>query len=256
MTFDEYQDKVAIVTGAGSGIGFEIASKLYQAGAKVILNDIDPGLCEAACLKIDSGGEGVLPFTGDCGEFDTIDGLVEFAVKSFGQIDVVVCNAGITTFNSFLDYSREDLQKLFDVNLKGTFFLIQATAKIMKDQNDGGSVLIMSSVTGNQTHPDLAAYGMTKAALQMLAKSLSVELAPHHIRVNAIAPGATLTERTQQDADYNSTWQRLSPTGRPSTTKDIANAALFLLSENSSQIAGQTLIIDGGWSSVSPPPEP
>lgn len=113
----------------------------------------------------------------------------------------------------------------------------------------------MSSVTGHQAHPKLAAYGMTKAALEMLAKSLSIELAEHKITVNAIAPGATLTERTQSDENYKPNWEEITPTKVVSTTRDIANATLFLLSDTSSQITGQTIIVDGGWTSVSPPPE-
>jgi len=95
---------------------------------------------------------------------------------------------------------------------------------------------------------------MTKAGIEMLAKNLVIELAQYNINVNAIAPGATLTERTMEDAEYEKTWSRLSPIGRPSTTKDIAEAALFLVSKKAKQITGQTLIIDGGWSAISPSP--
>ena len=113
----------------------------------------------------------------------------------------------------------------------------------------------MSSVTGHQYHPDLAAYGMSKAAIRMLAKSLGVELAPHGITVNGISPGATATERTLSDPTYDETWSKLNPTGRPGTVQDVAHAALFLLSPHAGQITGQTLIVDGGWTAVSPPPE-
>ena len=124
----------------------------------------------------------------------------------------------------------------------------------MIKQNDPGRILLMSSVTGHQYHPDLAAYGMSKAAIRMLAKSLGVELAPQGITVNAISPGATATERTLEDESYEATWARLNPTGRPATVADIAHAALFLLSPQAGQITGQTLVVDGGWTAVSPPP--
>jgi len=113
---------------------------------------------------------------------------------------------------------------------------------------------LMSSVTAHQAHKDLAAYGMTKAALEMLAKTLVIELSPFAISINAIAPGATKTERTSEDAHYEKTWSRITPAGRPATVEDIANAALFMLSPASRHITGQSLIIDGGWTSVSPPP--
>jgi glucose 1-dehydrogenase len=113
---------------------------------------------------------------------------------------------------------------------------------------------LMSSVTGHQAHKNLAAYGMTKAALEMLAKNLVVELSPYKITVNAIAPGATVTERTVEDAAYVRTWSNITPMGRPATTEDIAHAALFLVSPQATHITGQSLVIDGGWTSVSPSP--
>jgi 3-oxoacyl-[acyl-carrier protein] reductase len=140
------------------------------------------------------------------------------------------------------------------VNLAGSFFLAQAAARRMKAQQTGGRILFMSSVTGHQAHKNLTAYGMTKAALEMLAKTLVIELSEYKITVNALAPGATLTERTVHDASYESTWSRITPTGRPATTDDIAHAALFLVSPQAGHITGQSLIIDGGWTSVSPSP--
>jgi NAD(P)-dependent dehydrogenase (short-subunit alcohol dehydrogenase family) len=114
--------------------------------------------------------------------------------------------------------------------------------------------LLMSSVTGHQAHKNLAAYGVTKAAIEMLAKTLVIELSPFNININAIAPGATVTERTTEDKDYMNTWSRITPIGKPATVEDIANAALFLVSPSSKHITGQSLIIDGGWTSVSPSP--
>ena len=137
---------------------------------------------------------------------------------------------------------------------KDSFFLAQAAANQMKNQGTGGSMLFMSSVTGHQAHKNLSAYGMSKAALEMLAKTLVVELSPHKITVNAIAPGATLTERTGTDAAYVKTWSAITPIGKPASTEDIANAALFLVSPQAGHITGQTLVIDGGWTSVSPSP--
>jgi 3-oxoacyl-[acyl-carrier protein] reductase len=124
----------------------------------------------------------------------------------------------------------------------------------MKQQGNGGRILFTSSVTGHQAHKELAAYGMTKAALEMLAKSLVLELSPYKITVNAIAPGATMTERTEQDKGFAETWSRITPMGRPANVQDIAEAALFLLSPGASHITGQSLIIDGGWTSISPSP--
>ena len=112
----------------------------------------------------------------------------------------------------------------------------------------------MSSVTGHQAHKNLAAYGMTKAALELMAKTLVLELSPHKIRINTIAPGATLTERTLSDPSFAETWAKITPMGRAASCQDIAEAALFLLSPRAEHITGQSLIIDGGWTSVSPSP--
>jgi glucose 1-dehydrogenase len=140
------------------------------------------------------------------------------------------------------------------VNLSGTFFLAQAASNQMKKQDSGGSLLFTSSVTGHQAHKDLAAYGMSKAALEMLAKNLVIELSQYNINVNTIAPGATLTERTSDDPAYSKTWSKITPMGRPASVSDIANTALFLVSGKAKHITGQTLIVDGGWTCISPSP--
>jgi glucose 1-dehydrogenase len=141
-----------------------------------------------------------------------------------------------------------------NVNLQGSFFLAQAAAKQIIKQKTGGSILFMSSVTGHQAHKNLAAYGMTKAALEMLAKNLVIELSPYKITVNTVAPGATLTERTLEDAEYKSTWSRITPMGRPARVEDVANAVLFLVSPKASHVTGQNLVVDGGWTAVSVSP--
>jgi NAD(P)-dependent dehydrogenase (short-subunit alcohol dehydrogenase family) len=140
------------------------------------------------------------------------------------------------------------------LNLGGTFFLAQAAAIQMRAQGDGGSIVFTSSVTGHQAHRQLTAYGMSKAAIEMLARGLVVELSPYGITVNAVAPGATLTERTAADAGYEHTWSELTPMGRPASPADIAQAILFLAGPGARHITGQTLIVDGGWSVVSPGP--
>lgn len=247
--------KIAIVTGAGQGIGLEIARKLVENGSHVILNDLEKSLTEEAVANLSRLGKGsVLGCSGDSANQEVIDELITLALEKFGRIDQVVCNAGITLYGPFLDYSLEDFLEVSRVNQMGTFFLTQAAARVMKDQKTGGAILFTSSVTAHQSHENLAAYAMSKAAVEMLAKSLVLELAPLGIRVNAIAPGATLTKRTTSDANYASTWSKLTPLGRPATTTDIAEAAYFLLSDAARHITGQTLIIDGGWTSISPSP--
>lgn len=250
----DFNDQVAIVTGAGQGIGYEIARQLAIKKAKVILNDVDKMLSDDAAEKIRVAGGECLSVPGDAADINFIKSLVQAAVDKYGRLDITIANAGITLFGDFFTYQPQALQQVMNLNLSGSFFLTQAAAIQIKKQQSGGSILLMSSVTGHQAHKDLAAYGMTKAALEMLAKTLVVELAPYGISINAIAPGATKTERTIEDKEYEKTWSRITPMGRPADVNDIAQAALFLVSRSARHITGQSLIVDGGWTSVSPSP--
>ncbi|MEX1241016.1 MAG: SDR family oxidoreductase [Cyclobacteriaceae bacterium] len=250
-----FQNQVAIVTGAGQGIGYEICRQLAAHGATVILNDLEGSLAAEAAEKISRENKAVcVPVAGDVSDVDFLQSLVDGAVKSFGQLNIAIANAGITLFGDFLEYDVEDFDKVLSVNLRGTFFLAQTAARQMKEQGRGGKLLFMSSVTGVQAHKNLAAYSMTKAAIQMLARNLVIELSTHKINVNALAPGATLTARTMAEKDYERIWSQLTPIGTPATIEDIANAACFLVSSKADHITGQTLVIDGGWTSISPSP--
>jgi NAD(P)-dependent dehydrogenase (short-subunit alcohol dehydrogenase family) len=250
----EFTGQVAIVTGAGQGIGYGIARQLSLQGAAVLLNDENEQLAMTAARKIQKAGGICEPCAGNAGAYDFVKQMTAEAVERFGKLTIAVANAGITLFGDFFSYTPGQLQQVMNVNIGGTFFLAQQAANQMKRCNEKGTLLFMSSVTGHQAHKDLAAYSMTKAAIEMLAKNLVVELSPFGITVNAIAPGATLTERTLDDREYKATWAAITPMGRAAETEDIVNAALFFVSPASRHITGQTLVIDGGWTSVSPSP--
>src|SRR5258706_1625042 len=254
MTLKLLEDQVAIVTGAGQGIGLEIGRQLAMQGARVILNDVEESLATEAAGVIRRSKGVCIPMAGDASDSGFIQSMVETAVREFGKIDIAVANAGITLFGDFFEYLPEDFNRVMQVNLAGSFFLAQTAAVQMRNQGAGGRILFMSSVTGHQAHQNLAAYGMSKAALEMLAKNLVIELSPYKINVNAVAPGATATERTSSERDYEKVWSAITPMGRPASPQDIAHAAVYLVSPQARHITGQTLIIDGGWTSVSPSP--
>jgi 3-oxoacyl-[acyl-carrier protein] reductase len=191
---------------------------------------------------------------GDASSVPFIKSMVATAVEKFGSITLAVANAGLSLYGDFFEYPEADFDRVMKVNLGGSFYLAQAVSNQIIKQKSGGSIVFVSSVTGHQALKDLAAYAVTKSGLEMLAKNLVVELSPYNISVNAVAPGATLTERTLTYEDYINAWSAITPMGRPANVNDIANAVLFLLSPASRHITGQSIVIDGGWTSVSPAP--
>jgi glucose 1-dehydrogenase len=253
MTFN---NQVAIVTGAGTGIGFEIAKQLCLQGASVVINDADKNHAQNAVEKISALGGVCSAYAGDASDAAFINAMVDATVKLYGKVTIGIANAGMTLFGNFFDYTPEALQKVLGLNIGGSFFLAQAVAKAIKQQQSGGSILFMSSVNAHQANKNLAVYSASKAGIEMLAKNLVVDLSELNININSVAPGATLTERTQLELkDYAGTWGRITPMGRPAYVADIANAALFFVSPASRHVTGQTLIVDGGWTAVSVPPK-
>jgi glucose 1-dehydrogenase len=253
--FDDY---AVLVTGAGVGIGYEICRLFAAQGARVALNDIDPALAQksAAAINAQTGREAVTGYGCDVADVEAVRSMTADFVEKAGRLDVVVANAGLTNYGEFLDYTPEAFDRVMGVNLRGSYFTAQAGARVMIEKGVAGRILLMSSVTGGRAFLNLGAYGISKAGIRHMAKSLALELGQYGITVNAISPGAILTERTlADDPKFDSNWAGVTPTRRVGYVEDIAHTALFLASPEARQINGQTIEVDGGWSLASPLPE-
>ena len=252
-----FASKSVFVTGAGSGIGYALVQAFAQEGAAVALNDIDPALASAAAHTInqDVGRAAVTPFAYDVSDVTAVRRAVDEFTAAQGRLDICIANAGLTNYGAFLDYTPEAFDRLTSVNLRGSYFLAQAAAKAMIARSIPGRILLLSSMTGLRAFRNLSAYAVTKAALRMMAAALALELGEFGITVNAIAPGATLTDRTlADDAHFEANWASVAPTGRCCYPEDMVPVALFLASPAARQVTGQTLVADGGWSLAGPIP--
>ena len=254
-----FAGKSVLVTGAGVGIGYGLCAAFAANGATVALNDIDGQLATVAAARLNAGlaVPRVIAYGADIADVTAVQAmLADFAGRT-GRLDIVCANAGITDYGPFLDFTPAAFDRLVAVNLRGTYFTAQAAARLMIALGTPhGRLILTSSVTGVQGYPNLSAYGMTKAAISHLATTLHAELGRHQITVNVVCPGATVTERTlSDDPNYAANWAGVTPTGQPAQIEDLANAVLFLARPESRHIGGQTILVDGGWSRLSPIPE-
>lgn len=253
----KYDHKTILVTGAGQGIGYGLCEAFAQEGAVVGLNDINGELAQKSAARINAlvGDERVIPYTCDVSNVEAVRAMFDEFVRRTGRLDIAIANAGITNYGRFLDYTPEAFDRLMSVNLRGSYFTAQTAARIMIAQRIEGRLLLMSSITGFRAFLNLGGYGITKAGIRMMAQTLALELGRYGITVNAISPGATLTERTlQDDPAFEANWASVTPTGRPGYVEDVVAAALFLASPQARHITGQTIQVDGGWTIHSPLP--
>jgi len=239
--------KIALVTGAAKGIGKAIALELAREGCDVVINDYgDQVGAEAAAAEIQALGRQALVALADVGAASEVDRMFEATVVRFGRLDILVNNAGIQTFSPLLDLEERDWDRVIDTNLKGCYLCTQRAARQMKTTG-GGRIVNIGSGSNKLAFPKLVAYTASRGGIEMFTKVAAVELGPHQITVNCIAPGAIETERTKNESrDYAATWAGLTPIGRIGTPQDVASAVVFFASDASGYITGQTLWIDGG----------
>ncbi|MYZ48135.1 SDR family NAD(P)-dependent oxidoreductase [Propylenella binzhouense] len=246
------ENKVAIVTGGARGIGFAIARRFADDGARVVVADIDEDAGSDAAAQL--GERGAVRFVScDVGDRLSVRNLVAATVDAFGTIDVLVNNAGILCGADFLELAEEDFDRVLRVNVKGAFLTGQAVAKRMvrqiEDGGEPGCIINMSSVNAVFAIPNQVPYSVSKGGVSQLTKVMALALAPYGIRVNAIGPGSINTEMlaaTMQDKDARRRVLSRTPLGRLGEPAEIAGVAAFLASDDASYVTGQTVYADGG----------
>ncbi|MEP3297892.1 MAG: SDR family oxidoreductase [Pseudoruegeria sp.] len=240
------QGKTAIVTGAAKGIGTAIAARFVAEGANVMLNDIDEKALSKVASKLS------MPFCiADVTVKDDILRLVKQTVGKFGRIDCLVSNVGgHNKLVQFIDVEEEDFDRVIRLNLKSQFLCGQAVARQMIAQGGGGTIINMSSINARIAIPTLTPYAVAKAGSTQLTNVMAISLGKHNIRVNAIGPGTILDEERMETifgrADLKNRILSRTPLGRPGKPEEIASVAVFLATDDSSYLTGQTIYPDGG----------
>ena len=236
------EGKVALVTGAGRGIGKAIAVRFAQEGANVAFTDLVVNeAVEETVKELEALGVKAKAYASNAANFDETHEVVKLIVEDFGRIDVLVNNAGITKDGLMMRMSEAQWDAVINVNLKSAFNFIHAVTPIMAKQR-GGSIINMSSVVGVSGNAGQCNYSASKAGMIGLAKSIAKEMGPRGIRANCIAPGFIITEMTNQlSQEIKDQWAQQIPMRRGGTPEDVANVALFLASDLSSYVSGQTI---------------
>jgi 2-deoxy-D-gluconate 3-dehydrogenase len=245
--------KSGIVTGAGSGIGKAIAKGLVQAGAEIVIVGRNRERLEKAATEIEKFGGPVIALQADISMMEEIKKVVDRAVKEFGKIDFLFNNAGIVRRAPSEDFTEKDWDETITTNLKGPFFLAQAVARVMISQKRKGKIINTSSLSAVQGGKRVPGYAASKGGLSQVTKSMANDWAKYNILVNAIGPGwvkTELTEPLQQDRERYAEITNRIPLGRWADPEDLMGAAVFLASDASGYITGQTIFVDGGWLSI------
>ena len=248
---DALAGKVAVVTGGGTGIGAGICVSLAEAGADVVISPHrNLAGAERAAEAVRAAGAQVLVHACDVRYEDQVASLFDATVARFGRVDILVNNAGITEPRPLLEMTADEWDKTLDINLRGMFLCTQRAAREMANRRSGGRIVNLGSVHGFAAVPNHAHYEASKGGINLFTKACAIELAPHNIQVNAIAPGAIEVERYSSIPDYNrDQWGERIPAGRVGWPSDIGPLAAFLCSEGASYITGQIIWVDGGMTS-------
>jgi dehydrogenase/reductase SDR family protein 4 len=247
------KDKVAVVTGSSRGIGRASAEQMARLGAKVVVSSRKADACEpvAAGIRAEGGEAVVIPC--HVGHKEQLQALVDGTLATFGKIDILVCNAGVSTYAGPMHQATDaDFTKMMNTNVMSTFWLCNMVAPHMPR---GGSIILISSIAGIVGQRDIGIYGITKAADAALGRNLAIEWGPRGVRANTIAPGLIKTDMARvlwENPSKLRSMERASPLGRIGEPDDIAGAVCFLASDASAFMTGQTLVVDGGATGADP----
>jgi glucose 1-dehydrogenase len=247
---DSLAGKVALVTGAARGIGRAVAIELAHRGADVVLNDArNADEANEVAATIETMGRHAKVCLADVGDRAQVERMFDEAIHTFGRVDILVNNAAYSVRKPFLDLSPEEVERTWAVSLWGVFHCSQLAARHMAAQ-DGGAIAIISSVHSFRPYPNASAYNGAKAAINHMAASWALELAPQHIRINTVEPGwiDTPGERTHNTEQALATGGSRLPLGRLGLPEEVAKAVAFLVSDDASYITGTTVRVDGGYS--------
>jgi len=250
MKMFDLAGKVAVVTGGGTGLGEAAARALAEAGASVVLSGRRRENLEKVAADIQSNGGQALPVVADVSRREDVESMAAGALRAYGKIDILVNNAGINIAKPFLDLTEEEWDAVLNTNLKGCFYCCQAIGKGMVEQGSG-SIINMVSVFGLRGFMNLSPYIASKGAIVQFTKALAVEWGRHNVRVNAIAPSYIKTEMTKRDIESDERVLKFNlgkiPMRRGGEPHEIGGIVVFLASEASSFVTGETVAVDGGW---------
>lgn len=245
----DLKNKVAIITGSRRGIGKAIALAFAKAGANVVVSDINLDDCNKVVEEIKAIGKKGLAVKADVSNPEDVSQMINLTTEKFGKVNILVNNAGIYMQKSLTDVTEQDFDRILDINLKGVFLCSKAAVPEMIKQGKG-KIINITSIAGQVGFANSSAYCASKGAIINLTRELALELAQYKINVNAIGPGVIETDMTKdllEDKAIKETLLANIPLNRIGKPEDIANAALFLASDNSDYITGITLFVDGGW---------
>jgi NAD(P)-dependent dehydrogenase (short-subunit alcohol dehydrogenase family) len=237
------ENKVAIVTGASSGIGKAIAEMFVSEGASVVFSDVNES-------DVSRFSDKAIFVKCDVSKSAEVDSLIKGCVDKFGKVDIMVNNAGIGGLGDSLTMTDDVWHKTIEINLSGVFYGIRAAGRVMKEKGIKGSIINMASILGTVGFNGALAYCASKGGVNQLTKTSALELSKLGIRVNSIAPGfikTKMTQGVQEDENMKKMIEGMTPLGYMGEPDDIANAALYLASEDSKYVTGNILYVDGGW---------